>query len=157
MPNDAVGSEHATSVDRAWWVGRANGLFLDALTYLAAHEAAHLTQAHGQMLTSAGDIWRQDQLAHAVTLAAGRDIETRSQDAVAAQSDAKTMEREADANARETLLGDGVLAARELPGEIAIVIAAAASLLLVQSPLGFARNYIPTSMSGSDRRWSLLM
>lgn len=131
-PDDAA--RHApTSHHLAWWVGRANGVYLDALTYIAAHEAAHLVQRHAPALRGALTVLADAAAAAQAARAAGGAPRAASPAEAEARQVALEAEREADADAREALLGAGVPDDAQLPRGLAAVAACAASLLLAGS------------------------
>lgn len=116
-----------------WWVGRANGVFVDALTYLGLHEATHIVQHHAGALMDSQLIVADGALRRAAARAAGADDQPPSAEVVEARQAALEMEREADAGARELLLGPGVDYALLLPRGFAMVMACAATVFFARS------------------------
>jgi Peptidase U49 len=97
------------------YTGRANGIFMDAAAYLLFHEQAHLVNDHWNVM---GPILAkpEDQISE-------EDCEILKQ-----------IENEADVEAREALLASDDAEHLQLSRGLGIVIAHAASLLLVPRP-----------------------
>jgi hypothetical protein len=135
-PDAVFGAADATPRDLAWWVGRANSVFLDAATYLLAHEAAHVLQAHAGTMADAKAILADAELARNAARAAGVSAPLESDREAAARQTALEIEREADAAARDALFGADADGRYKLPRGFAAVLACTASVLLAGSPRG---------------------
>ena len=129
----------ATPDDLAWWVGRANGVFLDGATYLLAHEAAHVVQAHAETITDVKAALADAQLMRDAARAAGAAQVHESDRETSARQTALEVEREADAAARDALFGTGVNESSKLPRGFAAVLVCTVSVLLAGSPAGLCQ------------------
>jgi hypothetical protein len=138
VPTPALTSDHL-----GWWVRRANGVFVDALTFLAAHEAAHLVQRHAGAMGEAKRVLADHALAEQAARAAGAPPAEPGPAVEAARQNALEMEREADAEARELLLGAAVDESALLPRGFAAVMACAATVLFAGSFAGLRQHQHP--------------
>jgi hypothetical protein len=143
-PTD-VGSpaEKQTHEHLAWWVGRANGVYLDAITYLALHEVSHLVQHHTAQSAESKQVDAERQFRSNVARGVGMPLLSPTAREVEARQMALELEREADTSARDLLLGVGVGETAHLPRGYAAVMACTASIVLVGSFRGLRQQLHP--------------
>lgn len=134
VPSTVFDASEALPSHPAFWAGRANGLFLDAAIMLLAHEAAHIVQAHAATLTHAKRVLADAALARAAARAAGAPPPPETEVEAAARQTVLELEREADAVARDEILGAGVGEHQLFARGYAVILTYTASVLLAGSP-----------------------
>lgn len=143
-PDHAWGNAATVEVgDLAWWVGRANGVFLDALTYLALHEVSHLLQRHSAQAAHLKQVANDAALRRAAAQSVGLPAPVPSSAELEARQTALELEREADASAQDLLLGVGVDESAHFPRGFGAVMACTASLVLRGSFQGLHQELHP--------------